>query len=197
MTLAFDLWFRSSPFVRVGRSSRGCAPSSIFFMGAAFLLLETKNVVQFALLFGTTWFVNSLVFAGDPPHGAPRDRGRAPLRSAPAPCTALAAASSRLVPAGDAAPSRRSRGSSPTGWRSRPCSSRTSSSPSGSATWPSPRGVRCEPPGRHGGWGAGVPGIVLGYRNLLLVAAVYALAFATGRRHLTWALAGAGPGGTA
>lgn len=34
------------------------------FMGAAFLLLETKNIVQFALLFGTTWFVNSLVFAG-------------------------------------------------------------------------------------------------------------------------------------
>ena len=33
-------------------------------MGAAFLLLETKNIVQFALLFGTTWFVNSLVFAG-------------------------------------------------------------------------------------------------------------------------------------
>ena len=30
----------------------------LFFMGAAFLLLETKNVVQFALLFGTTWFVN-------------------------------------------------------------------------------------------------------------------------------------------
>jgi len=33
-------------------------------MGAAFLLLETKNVVQFALLFGTTWFVNALVFTG-------------------------------------------------------------------------------------------------------------------------------------
>ena len=33
-------------------------------MGAAFLLLETKNIVGFALLFGTTWFVNSLVFAG-------------------------------------------------------------------------------------------------------------------------------------
>jgi hypothetical protein len=28
------------------------------------LLLETKNVVQFALLFGTTWLVNALVFAG-------------------------------------------------------------------------------------------------------------------------------------
>ena len=33
-------------------------------MGAAFLLLETKSVVQFALLFGTTWFVNALVFGG-------------------------------------------------------------------------------------------------------------------------------------
>ena len=38
--------------------------ADLFFMGAAFLLLETKSVVQFALLFGTTWFVNSLVFAG-------------------------------------------------------------------------------------------------------------------------------------
>jgi Spermine/spermidine synthase domain len=36
----------------------------LFFMGAAFMLLETKNVVQFALLFGTTWFVNALVIAG-------------------------------------------------------------------------------------------------------------------------------------
>ena len=33
--------------------------TDLFFMGAAFLLLETKNVVQFALLFGTTWFVNA------------------------------------------------------------------------------------------------------------------------------------------
>ena len=36
----------------------------LFFMGAAFLLLEAKSVVQFALLFGTTWFVNSVVFTG-------------------------------------------------------------------------------------------------------------------------------------
>jgi hypothetical protein len=36
----------------------------LFFMGAAFLLLETKNVVQFALLFGTTWVVNALAFVG-------------------------------------------------------------------------------------------------------------------------------------
>lgn len=36
----------------------------LFCMGAAFLLLETTNVVRFALLFGTTWFVNALVFGG-------------------------------------------------------------------------------------------------------------------------------------
>lgn len=38
--------------------------SDLFFMGVAFMLLETKSVTQFALLFGTTWFVNSLVFLG-------------------------------------------------------------------------------------------------------------------------------------
>jgi hypothetical protein len=35
----------------------------MFFLGAAFMLLETKAVVQLALLFGSTWLVNSLVFA--------------------------------------------------------------------------------------------------------------------------------------
>ena len=34
----------------------------MFFLGAAFMLLETKAVVQLALLFGSTWTVNSLVF---------------------------------------------------------------------------------------------------------------------------------------
>jgi len=33
-----------------------------FFLGAAFLLLETKSLVEFGLLFGTTWMVNTLVF---------------------------------------------------------------------------------------------------------------------------------------
>jgi hypothetical protein len=36
----------------------------LLLLGAAFLLLETKAVTGFALLFGTTWLVNSLVFAG-------------------------------------------------------------------------------------------------------------------------------------
>lgn len=35
-----------------------------FFMGAAFTLLEVKSIVQFLLLFGSTWIVNSLVFFG-------------------------------------------------------------------------------------------------------------------------------------
>lgn len=33
-------------------------------LGAAFFLLETSNVVRMALLFGSTWLVNTVVFAG-------------------------------------------------------------------------------------------------------------------------------------
>jgi hypothetical protein len=69
----FYLWWLAAivlaSFVIVRRASGGplgrMRPyADLFCMGAAFLLLETKSVVQFALLFGTTWFVNSLVFAG-------------------------------------------------------------------------------------------------------------------------------------
>ena len=35
-----------------------------FLLGAAFFLLETSNVVRMALLYGSTWWVNSIVFAG-------------------------------------------------------------------------------------------------------------------------------------
>jgi len=34
----------------------------MFFLGAGFMLLETKGVVHMALLFGSTWLVNSVVF---------------------------------------------------------------------------------------------------------------------------------------
>ncbi|MBV9543143.1 MAG: hypothetical protein JOY61_02055 [Chloroflexi bacterium] len=48
----------------------GLAPASarkgfsghMFFLGAAFSLLETRSLVTFSLLFGSTWLVNSLVF---------------------------------------------------------------------------------------------------------------------------------------
>src|SRR5204863_1585153 len=33
-----------------------------FVLGAAFLLLETRSIVTFSLLFGSTWLVNALAF---------------------------------------------------------------------------------------------------------------------------------------
>lgn len=50
-------------------SSLRAAPSELglmarsFFLGAGFMLVETKAVVQMALLFGSTWTVNTVVFA--------------------------------------------------------------------------------------------------------------------------------------
>lgn len=65
LTIALILLF-SVVVIRVmgGPLKRMSSYMDLFFMGAAFLLLETKNVVQFALLFGTTWLVNALVFTG-------------------------------------------------------------------------------------------------------------------------------------
>jgi hypothetical protein len=37
---------------------------ALFLMGAAFLLIETRGVTTLSLLFGSTWLVNSAVFAG-------------------------------------------------------------------------------------------------------------------------------------
>ena len=40
---------------------RGFSPH-FFVLGSAFMLLETKSLVSFSLLFGTTWLVNALAF---------------------------------------------------------------------------------------------------------------------------------------
>ncbi len=49
----------------VGGPFRRMRPyADLFFLGAAFLLLETKSITGFALLFGTTWVVNAIVFMG-------------------------------------------------------------------------------------------------------------------------------------
>ena len=45
----------------VGVSIRRFSPH-FFLLGAAFLLLETRSLVSFGLLFGNTWVVNALVF---------------------------------------------------------------------------------------------------------------------------------------
>jgi hypothetical protein len=36
---------------------------TMFFMGSAFLLVETKNLSQLSLLFGATWITNAVVFS--------------------------------------------------------------------------------------------------------------------------------------
>ena len=46
---------------RPGTSLRRFSPH-FFLLGVAFLLLETRSLVTFSLLFGSTWLVNSLVF---------------------------------------------------------------------------------------------------------------------------------------
>jgi SAM-dependent methyltransferase len=49
----------------VGGPLRRMRPyGDLFLLGAAFLLLETRSITGFALLFGTTWIVNAVVFAG-------------------------------------------------------------------------------------------------------------------------------------
>ncbi|WP_232661797.1 methyltransferase domain-containing protein [Pseudonocardia sp. TRM90224] len=48
-----------------GGSYRRMRPyADLFLLGAGFLLLQTKSIAGFALLFGTTWVVNAIVFAG-------------------------------------------------------------------------------------------------------------------------------------
>lgn len=46
-----------------GDSALGGFSPHFFALGAAFLLLETRSLVSFSLLFGATWFVNALAFA--------------------------------------------------------------------------------------------------------------------------------------
>jgi SAM-dependent methyltransferase len=49
--------------VRVTGGRTALPDAHFFCLGAAFLLLETHNVTALALAFGSTWYVNSVVFA--------------------------------------------------------------------------------------------------------------------------------------
>lgn len=65
LTLSLILIVSLAAVKLVGGSYRRMRPySDLFFLGAGFLLLETKSITSFALLFGTTWVVNAIVFAG-------------------------------------------------------------------------------------------------------------------------------------
>jgi len=59
--IAFALLLVARASARSGTSIRRFSPH-FFVLGVAFLLLETRSLVTFSLLFGTTWIVNSLVF---------------------------------------------------------------------------------------------------------------------------------------
>jgi hypothetical protein len=48
---------------RTSGSSRTRLDWTMFFMGSAFLLVETKNLSQLSLLFGATWITNAVVFS--------------------------------------------------------------------------------------------------------------------------------------
>lgn len=54
--LSLAILFAFAPLRRVRPNGQ------MFFLGAGFMLLETKGVVHMALLFGSTWIVNSVVF---------------------------------------------------------------------------------------------------------------------------------------
>jgi len=59
--IAFAVLLVGRAAQRSGTSLRQFSPH-FFVLGIAFLLLETKSLATFSLLFGTTWFVNALVF---------------------------------------------------------------------------------------------------------------------------------------
>ena len=59
--LAWGLLLVGRAARRSGTSLRRFSPH-FFVLGMAFLLLETRSIVTFSLLFGTTWLVNALVF---------------------------------------------------------------------------------------------------------------------------------------
>jgi SAM-dependent methyltransferase len=67
LVLSLAVWFAFGGRKALSSES-GAIPESglmlrCFFLGAGFMLVETKAVVQMALLFGGTWMVNTVVFA--------------------------------------------------------------------------------------------------------------------------------------
>jgi spermidine synthase len=62
--VAFVLIFLTWFFLRQTGSGSGSMRWTFFFLGAGFMLLEAQIVSKMALLFGTTWVVNSIVISG-------------------------------------------------------------------------------------------------------------------------------------
>jgi spermidine synthase len=62
-TLALILAVSAAAVMWVLRGQTGAWSWEFFFLGAGFMLLETKAIIQFALLWGSTWVVASLAIA--------------------------------------------------------------------------------------------------------------------------------------
>jgi SAM-dependent methyltransferase len=60
------VWLLAAAGILLSLDRRGLRrfDAALFFTGLAFLLLEAKSIVNFTLLFGTTWLVNALVIVG-------------------------------------------------------------------------------------------------------------------------------------
>jgi hypothetical protein len=63
LVLTAGAYMVSGAVGRVGGTSRNRLDWTMFFMGSAFLLVETKNLSQLSLLFGATWITNAVVFS--------------------------------------------------------------------------------------------------------------------------------------
>ena len=66
LSLVLIFWFsrRTAATARPPQSGQQWSVTlRMFFLGAGFMLVETKAVVNMALLFGSTWIVNSIVFS--------------------------------------------------------------------------------------------------------------------------------------
>ena len=61
--LAMVLVFSVAAVMLTLRGEAGAWSWQFFFLGAGFMLLETKSIIQFALLWGSTWVVASLAIA--------------------------------------------------------------------------------------------------------------------------------------
>src|SRR6185295_15552155 len=62
LALSLLYWFERRGKTAAELKTRSPFDFRMFFLGAGFMLVETKAVVRMALLFGSTWMVNSVVF---------------------------------------------------------------------------------------------------------------------------------------
>jgi len=63
LVLIAGAYFVRGSVSRASGGSRSRLDWTMFFMGSAFLLVETKNLSQLSLLFGATWITNAVVFS--------------------------------------------------------------------------------------------------------------------------------------